>query len=64
MRFRQILGVQMAIANAEMKVMRSHQVVKRPEEAMMRANKESNKKVLEPKHQLSRLLLGQLQPIE
>jgi hypothetical protein len=42
MRFRQILGVQIAIANAEMKVMRSHMVGKTPEEAMMLANKESN----------------------
>jgi hypothetical protein len=48
MRFRLILGVQFAIANAEMKVMRSHLVGKTPEEAMMLANKESNQKFWNP----------------
>jgi hypothetical protein len=49
MRFRQILlGVQMAMANAEMKVMRSHLVGKTPEEALMSANKESNQKFWNP----------------
>jgi hypothetical protein len=42
MRFRQILGMQIAIGNAEKKVMRSHLVGKTPEEAMTLDNKESN----------------------
>jgi hypothetical protein len=48
MRFRQILGVQMTIANAEMTLMRSHLVGKTLEEAMMLANKESNQKFWNP----------------
>jgi hypothetical protein len=42
------LGVQVAISNAEMKVMRSHLVGKTPEEALMLANKESNQKFWNP----------------
>jgi hypothetical protein len=48
MRFRLILGVQFAVANAEMKVMGSQLVGKMPEEAMMLANKESNQKFWSP----------------
>jgi hypothetical protein len=48
MRFRQTLGVQMAIANAEMQLKRSHLVGKTPEEARMLANKESNQKFWNP----------------
>jgi hypothetical protein len=48
MRFRQILGVQMAIANAEMKLVRLHLVGNTPEKAMSLANKESNQKFRNP----------------